>query len=172
MIHVFVVWWRKSCRKKMIVAVSINISHHLSNNTDCFSSLSTVLSTIVSSSYHRSEIHGADSTTETTEANSDKVSLWSWFMCMWYCFWRRESEQKNKSRSSLCCGLVIVNGLRVALWFGVPKLTVPVQVEIDLDIAARWGSFGDPVIPLGGLGGPAIFIPAWYLSQFSLVERS
>ena len=50
----------------------------------------------------------------------------------------------------MCCGLVIVNGLRVALWFGVPELTVPVQVEIDLDIAERWGSFGDPVIPLGG----------------------
>ena len=48
----------------------------------------------------------------------------------------------------MCCGLVIVNGLRVALWFGVPELTVPVKVEIDLDIAARWGSFGDPVIPL------------------------
>ena len=44
-----------------------------------------------------------------------------------------ESEQKSKTRSSLCCGLVIVNGLRVALWFGVPKLTVPVQVEIDLE---------------------------------------
>ena len=43
------------------------------------------------------------------------------------------SEQKNKSRSSLCCGLVIVNGLRAALWFGVPELTVPVQIEIDLE---------------------------------------
>ena len=42
----------------MIVDVSV-ISHHLSNNIDCFSSLSTVLSIIVSSSYHRSEIHGA-----------------------------------------------------------------------------------------------------------------
>jgi hypothetical protein len=59
----------------MIVAVSINISHHLSNNTDCFSSLPTVLGIMVSSSYHRIEIHGADSTIETTEADSDKVSL-------------------------------------------------------------------------------------------------
>jgi hypothetical protein len=60
----------------MIVDVSIIIiSHHLSNNIDCFSSLSTVLIIIVSSSYHRSEIHGADSTTETTEADNDKVSL-------------------------------------------------------------------------------------------------
>ena len=73
-----------------------------------------------------------------------------------YVVWWRKSEQKNKSRSSLCCGLVIVNGLRASLWFGAPELTVPVQVEIDLErIVWEVGIVGDPVIPLGGWGGPA-----------------
>ena len=56
----------------------------------------------------------------TADDRSDDQKVSSWFMRMLSCFWRRKSEQKNKPRSSLCCGLVIVNGLRVALWFGVP----------------------------------------------------
>ena len=41
---------------------------------------------------------------------------------------------------------------------GFHELTVPVQVEIDLDISWEVWLVGDPVIPLGGWGGPATSI--------------
>jgi hypothetical protein len=57
----------------MIVAVSI-ISHHLSNNSDCFSSLSTVLSIIRLIILSPQRDPWSNSTTETTEADDDEVS--------------------------------------------------------------------------------------------------